>query len=93
MNLEKVLSELKFLKASTGPSLLAAAKRMNIDGLIFNQVFGCPSISKTYDTLKDKMKTELNIPSIVINFKKIGENVEQVKKSVEPFMERLKNRY
>lgn len=74
-------------------SYLAAAKKMNIDGLIFNQVYGCPSISKTYDILKDKMKTELNIPSIVINFKKIGENVEQVKKSVEPFMERLKNKY
>lgn len=74
-------------------SYLAAAKRLNIDGLIFNQVYGCPSISKTYDILKDKMKTELNIPSIVINFKKIGENVEQVKKSVEPFMERLKNMY
>ena len=58
-------------------SYLAAAKKLNIDGLIFNQVFGCPSISKTYDTLKDKMKTELNIPSIVINFKKIGENIEQ----------------
>ncbi len=73
-------------------SYLTVAEKMNIDGLIFNQVFGCPSISKTYDKLKERLKSELGIPAIVINFKKIGENIEQVKNSVEPFMERLKNR-
>ncbi|MBY8980222.1 MAG: 2-hydroxyacyl-CoA dehydratase [Candidatus Lokiarchaeota archaeon] len=72
-------------------SYLKAAENMNIDGLIFNQVYGCPSISKTYERLKEKLKAEFNIPAIVIKFKKIGENVEEVKKSVEPFMERLKN--
>ena len=71
-------------------SYLAAAEKMNIDGLIFNQVFGCPSISKSYDTLKEKLKSELDIPAMVINFKKIGENIEQVKTRVEPFMEKLK---
>ena len=73
-------------------SYLIAAEKMDIDGLIFNQVFGCSAISKTYEKLKEKLKTELGIPAIVINFKKIGENIEQVKKSVEPFMERLKKR-
>ncbi len=73
-------------------SYLIAAEKMDIDGLIFNQVFGCSAISKTYEKLKEKLKTELGIPAIVINFKKIGENIEQVKKSVEPFMEGLKNR-
>jgi len=72
-------------------SYLIAAEKMEIDGLIFNQVFGCSAISKTYENLKDKLKTELNIPAIVINFKKIGENIDQVKENVEPFIERLKN--
>ncbi|NVM45134.1 MAG: 2-hydroxyacyl-CoA dehydratase [Candidatus Lokiarchaeota archaeon] len=72
-------------------SFLTVAEKMDIDGLIFNQVFGCPSISKTYDKLKEKLKSELDIPAIVINFKKIGENIEQVKTKVEPFMERLKS--
>ena len=71
-------------------SYLKAAENMNIDGLIFNQVYGCPSISKTYERLKEKLKAEYNIPAIVINFKKIGENVQEIKKSVEPFMEKLK---
>lgn len=72
-------------------SYLKAAGNMNIDGLIFNQVYGCPSISKTYESLKEKLKAEYNIPAIVINFKKIGENIEQVRKTLSPFMERLKN--
>ena len=72
-------------------SYLTVAEKMDIDGLIFNQVFGCPSISKTYDKLKERLKSDLDIPAIVINFKKIGENIEQVKNSVEPFMERLKS--
>lgn len=72
-------------------SYLTVAEKMNIDGLIFNQVFGCPSISKTYDKLKKRLKSELDVPAIVINFKKIGENIEQVKTSVEPFMNRLKS--
>jgi benzoyl-CoA reductase/2-hydroxyglutaryl-CoA dehydratase subunit BcrC/BadD/HgdB len=72
-------------------SYLTVAEKMDIDGLIFNQVFGCPSISKTYNKLKERLKSELDIPAIVINFKKIGENIEQVKNSVEPFMERLKS--
>jgi benzoyl-CoA reductase/2-hydroxyglutaryl-CoA dehydratase subunit BcrC/BadD/HgdB len=72
-------------------SYLKAAENMNIDGLIFNQVFGCSAISETYEKLKEKLQTELGIPAIVINFKKIGENIDQVKKSVEPFMEKLKN--
>lgn len=72
-------------------SYLLAAEKMNIDGLIFNQVFGCPSLSKTYNKLKEKLKSELGIPAIVINFKKIGENIEQAKTRMEPFMERLKS--
>jgi len=37
-------------------SYLKAAENMNIDGLIFNQVYGCPSISITYERLKEKLK-------------------------------------
>jgi len=72
-------------------SYLKAAESMNIDGLIFNQVYGCPSTSKIYDRLKEKLKAEFNIPAIVIKFKKIGENIEQVRKPLIPFMERLKD--
>ena len=73
-------------------SYLKAAENMNIDGLIFNQVYGCPAISKIYERLKERLKAEYNIPAIVINFKKIGENIDQVRTSLMPFMERLKEK-
>jgi benzoyl-CoA reductase/2-hydroxyglutaryl-CoA dehydratase subunit BcrC/BadD/HgdB len=73
-------------------SYLKAAEQMKIDGLIFNQVYGCPSISKIYERLKEKLKAEYNIPAIVINFKKIGENIDQVRTNLMPFMERLKDK-
>ena len=63
---------------------------MDIDGFIFNQVFGCHSISNIYTTLEEKMRNDLNIPAIVVNFKKIGENVDYVKNRLGSFMEMLK---
>ncbi|TFG15774.1 MAG: 2-hydroxyacyl-CoA dehydratase [Promethearchaeota archaeon] len=68
-------------------SYIKAAKKMEIDGFIFNQVFGCHSLSNTYAILQQKIKNELNIPARVISFKKIGENVEQVKNQLSNFMD------
>jgi benzoyl-CoA reductase/2-hydroxyglutaryl-CoA dehydratase subunit BcrC/BadD/HgdB len=67
-------------------SYIKAAKRMQIDGFIFNKVFGCTSLSNIYSTLKDKIQDDLELPAIVIDFRKIGENVEQVKSRLIPFM-------
>jgi len=71
-------------------SYLKAAKKMKVDGLIFNEVYGCPSISNNYDILREEIKTELDIPAIVINFRKIGENVELVKSQLRTYMEVFK---
>jgi benzoyl-CoA reductase/2-hydroxyglutaryl-CoA dehydratase subunit BcrC/BadD/HgdB len=71
-------------------SYLAAAKNLKIDGLIFNQVFGCPSISSIYNNLMLKIKSELEIPATVINFKKIGENVDEVKSRLSPFIAKFR---
>ncbi|TFG16959.1 MAG: 2-hydroxyacyl-CoA dehydratase [Promethearchaeota archaeon] len=71
-------------------SYLNAAKKMEIDGLIFNQVYGCPAMSNIYESLKKRVETELNLPSIVIKFKKIGENIEQIENRLKPFVEDLR---
>ncbi|MEJ2249486.1 MAG: 2-hydroxyacyl-CoA dehydratase family protein [Candidatus Lokiarchaeota archaeon] len=68
-------------------SYVNGAKRLEVDGLIFNQVFGCHSISNCYSMLRNKIRNELEIPTTVINFNKIGENVEQVKTRLGAFME------
>jgi len=71
-------------------SYLNAAKKMEADGFIFNQVFGCPSLTSIYTNLQERIKDELEIPSIVTNFQKIGENVEKVKDQLSVFMEKFK---
>ncbi|MGB5910038.1 MAG: 2-hydroxyacyl-CoA dehydratase family protein, partial [Promethearchaeia archaeon] len=68
-------------------SYLKAAKEMKVDGIIFNQVYGCPSISNIYDNLKEEITQELDIPAIGITFKKIGENVEEIKNQLKLFMD------
>ncbi|MFX1567780.1 MAG: 2-hydroxyacyl-CoA dehydratase family protein [Promethearchaeota archaeon] len=68
-------------------SYMRMAKNLNADGLVFIQLFGCHSISNCFTMLKEKVRRELEIPSIAINFNKIGENVEQVKTRLGAFME------
>ncbi len=68
-------------------SYLKMAKELKADGLVFIQVFGCHSISNCFTMLKQKLRKELEIPSIALTFNKIGENVEQVKTRLGAFME------
>ncbi|TXT64807.1 MAG: 2-hydroxyglutaryl-CoA dehydratase, D-component [Promethearchaeota archaeon] len=68
-------------------SYIETAKDLNVDGLVFNQVFGCHSISNCYSQLRRKIRKKLEIPTTVINFNKIGENVEQVRTRLGAFME------
>ncbi|UCC19670.1 MAG: 2-hydroxyacyl-CoA dehydratase [Promethearchaeota archaeon] len=62
-------------------------KKTRVDGLIINQLTECHINSKCYELLKSKIRTELRIPSIGINFKKIGENIEQIRSKLGPYME------
>ena len=66
------------------------AKKMNVDGIIFNQLFGCHSISNCYPMLREKVRRKLEIPITSINFNKIGENVEQIKTRLGAYMEIVK---
>jgi len=68
-------------------SYLRIAKKLNADGLVFIQLFGCHSVSNCFSMLKEKIRRELEIPCISLTFNKIGENVEQVKTRLGAFME------
>ncbi|MFW9865419.1 MAG: 2-hydroxyacyl-CoA dehydratase [Candidatus Thorarchaeota archaeon] len=68
-------------------SYVNLARNFSADGLVFVQIFGCHSISNCYTMLKEKLRRELEIPSIALNFNKMGENVEQVKTRLGAFME------
>jgi benzoyl-CoA reductase/2-hydroxyglutaryl-CoA dehydratase subunit BcrC/BadD/HgdB len=71
-------------------SYIRLAKDLNADGLVFVQVFGCHSVSNCYAMLREKIRRELEIPSIALNFNKMGENVEQVRTRLGAFMEMYK---
>ncbi|MFX1258826.1 MAG: 2-hydroxyacyl-CoA dehydratase [Promethearchaeota archaeon] len=71
-------------------SYLRIAKKLNVDGVVFNQIFGCHSVSNCYSMLREKIRRELEVPTAVLNFNKIGENIEQVKTRLGAFMEMVK---
>ncbi len=70
-------------------SYIRVAEKLNADGIIFNQLFGCHSISNCYSMLKEKTRKNLDIPAIALTFNRIGENIEQVKTRLGAFMEML----
>ena len=71
-------------------SYVRLAKNLKADGLVFVQVFGCHSVSNCYTMLREKLRRELEIPSIALNFNKMGENVEQIRTRLGAFMEMYK---
>ncbi|MHA1727108.1 MAG: 2-hydroxyacyl-CoA dehydratase [Promethearchaeota archaeon] len=60
-----------------------------IDGVIYNQLFGCHSLTTSFSVLRKKL-IQNDIPSTLINFNSIGENRGQVKTRIEALMELLK---
>ena len=68
-------------------SYMRVTKKLNADGLVFNSLFGCHSVSNCYTMLKDKMRRDLEIPSISLTFNRIGDNIEQVSTRLGAFME------
>jgi benzoyl-CoA reductase/2-hydroxyglutaryl-CoA dehydratase subunit BcrC/BadD/HgdB len=77
-------------KENLTKSYLNAARKMEVDGFIFNQVYGCDSVSNFYIDIKKKIKSEFDIPATVISFRKIGENVDLIQNQLEPFMQEFK---
>ncbi|MFW9973060.1 MAG: 2-hydroxyacyl-CoA dehydratase [Candidatus Odinarchaeota archaeon] len=62
-------------------------RKTKVDGFIINQLEDCHLKSKCYELLKNKIRTDLRIPSISVNFKKIGENIEQNRTKLGSFMD------
>jgi len=71
-------------------SIVNFCNNYKIDGVIYNQLFGCHSLTTVYSRLKRELLKH-EIPSTMVNFNKIGENIEQSKTRVVALMEILKN--
>ena len=70
-------------------NILKFALENKIDAVVYNQLFGCHSLTASYPALKKKLIRE-GIPSTLVNFNKIGENTGQMKTRIEALMELLK---
>ncbi|MHA1265763.1 MAG: 2-hydroxyacyl-CoA dehydratase [Candidatus Helarchaeota archaeon] len=71
-------------------SWLKMAEDLHVDGIVFNHLVGCTSLSPAYRIFKDAV-VELGIPSTVINFNRIGENLAQLKNKLASFLEVVRN--
>ncbi|MFX1377104.1 MAG: 2-hydroxyacyl-CoA dehydratase [Promethearchaeota archaeon] len=68
-------------------SYLEYTKKWGFNGVIFNQVLDChTNYANCYELLKNKIRNELKKPTTIIGFRKIGENLEDVKKKMNPFL-------
>ena len=60
-----------------------------IDAVIYNQLFGCHSLTTAYTRLRKRLIAD-EIPSTSVSFNNVGENREQTKTRVVALMELLK---
>jgi benzoyl-CoA reductase/2-hydroxyglutaryl-CoA dehydratase subunit BcrC/BadD/HgdB len=60
----------------------------HINGVIYNQLFGCHSLSTGYFRLRQEL-LKREIPSTMVSFNQVGENREQLKTRVIALMELL----
>jgi len=69
---------------------LLQAKLLDIDGIVFNDVWGCRFVAPSFKLFKDQVRQELGIPVIRVNFHEFSENLGQMTTRIEAFMELIK---
>ncbi len=75
----------------TVKSIMNFVHTHKVDGIIYNQLFGCHSLCTSYYRLRKELMKE-EIPSTLISFNTVGENREQVKTRIAALMELIKNK-
>nr|MDO8115855.1 2-hydroxyacyl-CoA dehydratase family protein [Candidatus Sigynarchaeota archaeon] len=72
-------------------NIITTAQHMNVDGIIFCEVFGCRSMCTGHRILRDLLRQRgLDIPLTVITFNNIGDSLGQVKTRVSALVEMIK---
>nr|MDO8110599.1 2-hydroxyacyl-CoA dehydratase family protein [Candidatus Sigynarchaeota archaeon] len=76
-----------------GENIIKLAHDMKVDGVIFNEVFGCRTMCTGHRMLKDIIrKKEIDLPVNVITFNNMGDSLGQVKTRVSAMVEMLKGK-
>lgn len=66
------------------------ARLIDIDGILFNEVWGCRFLGPSFRLFRDRIREELGIPVLRMNFHDFGENLGQISTRIEAFMELIK---
>jgi benzoyl-CoA reductase/2-hydroxyglutaryl-CoA dehydratase subunit BcrC/BadD/HgdB len=70
-------------------SWIRLAKELKVDGVIFNRLVGCTTITPAQRLFREEIR-ETGLPSIDIDFNRIGENLARIENQIGGFIEMLK---
>ncbi|MFX1492969.1 MAG: 2-hydroxyacyl-CoA dehydratase [Promethearchaeota archaeon] len=66
------------------------AKLIDAEGILFNEVWGCRFLAPCFRLFRDRVREELEIPVLRMNFHGFSENIGQINTRIEAFMEVIK---
>jgi benzoyl-CoA reductase/2-hydroxyglutaryl-CoA dehydratase subunit BcrC/BadD/HgdB len=66
---------------------LQQSRLLDIDGIVFSDVWGCRFVAPSFKLFRDQIRKELEIPILRINFHEFSENLGQMTTRIEAFME------
>ncbi|MHA1384181.1 MAG: 2-hydroxyacyl-CoA dehydratase family protein [Candidatus Helarchaeota archaeon] len=67
---------------------LDAVRSYNLNGVIFNSVYGCKSLTPASRILKDKLRN-IDVPMLDLSFQNLDENIGQFKTRIGAFIEMI----
>lgn len=70
---------------------LRQAALLDVEGIVFTNVWGCHHVAPSFRLFKDRAQAELGIPVLGTNFKDFGEHVGQLSTRVEAFLDLLRD--
>jgi len=65
---------------------IAIASKYKVDGILFNSLYGCKSITPSLKLFKTKLQ-EMNFALVDIGFQNVGDNIEQLKTRIGAILE------
>jgi benzoyl-CoA reductase/2-hydroxyglutaryl-CoA dehydratase subunit BcrC/BadD/HgdB len=70
---------------------ISLAAKYKIDGILFNSIYGCKSITPSLKLFKERLQ-EANLALVDIGFQNVGDNYEQLKTRIGAVLEIIRER-
>jgi benzoyl-CoA reductase/2-hydroxyglutaryl-CoA dehydratase subunit BcrC/BadD/HgdB len=70
---------------------ISVASKYKVDGILFNSIYGCKSITPSLKLFKEKLQ-EANLALVDIGFQNVGDNYEQLKTRIGAVLEIIRER-